>query len=56
MLSTQEMQNIAMVLEIELILHVRPPLLKATHKSTSSYTYRNFETAHNKLFFKETTC
>ena len=30
-------------------------LSKATHKSRWSYTYRNFEIAHNKLFFKETT-
>ena len=27
MLGTQEMENLAMVFEIQLILHVRPPLL-----------------------------
>ena len=27
MLATQEMENLAMVFEIQLILHVRPPLL-----------------------------
>ena len=28
MLGTQEMENLAMVFEIQLILHVRPPLLR----------------------------